>query len=127
MATDVSLTRHDTHLFVHLQGDPLAPEERLAILTRSLQEVADSDLDIVYYEDTRGVQPPTPLQYISRANFVSTSDFRQRIAYVPPEQMPEENLEFARNVAENQGLELKVFSNVDDAISWIEHREDRGA
>ena len=124
MTTEVSMTRRDAYLFVHMQGEPLTPEERRSTLTRVLDEVADSDLDIVVHEETCGVQPPTAWQYISRANFVATSDFRQRIAYVPPEQMPPDKLEFVVNAARNHGLEIRIFSSVQDAIKWIESRED---
>ena len=94
MTAEVSITRRDAYLFVHVQGDPLTPEERQSMLARMLNEAAQSNLDIVAHEETCGVQPPTAMQYISRANFAGTSDFRNRIAYVPPAQMPTDNLEF---------------------------------
>jgi hypothetical protein len=125
MTAEVSMTRRDAYLFVHVQGEPLTPEERQSTLTRMLDEVAESDLDIVVQEETCGVQPPTAWQYISRANFLGTSDFSQRIAYVPPKQMPPDKREFIVNAARNEGLEIRVFSRVEDAIKWIENREDK--
>jgi hypothetical protein len=124
MTAEVSMTRRDAYLFVHVQGEPLTPEERQSTLTRMLDEVAESDLDIVIHEETFGLQPPDALQYISRANFLGTSDFSQRIAYVPPEQMPPDKLEFVVTAARNHGREIRVFSSVEDAIKWIESRED---
>ena len=127
MTAEISMTRRDTYLFVHIQGDPLTPEERRSTAARVLEEVADSNLDIVYHEDTHGVHPPTGWDYIARANFIATSDSRQRIAYVPPRQMPPEKIEFAQNVAKNQGLMIRIFSCVEDAIEWIGGREDDSA
>ena len=120
MAAEVAITQRDKYLFVHIQGDPLTLEERQSMVARTLGEAAASNLDIVVHEETSGVLPPTADQHISRANFLGTSDFRHRIAYVPSKQMPPEVLEFAINAARNQGRELRIFSRLEDAIKWIE-------
>ena len=124
MAAKVSMSHRDAYLFVHIQGDPLTPEERRSTAAKVLDEIADGNLDIVYHEDTHGVQPPSAWDYIARANFIATSDSRQRIAYVPPKQMPPEKIEFAQNVAKNQGLMVRVFACVEDAIQWVESSQD---
>ncbi len=120
MAREISITHQDLYVLVHVQGEPLTPEDRLSAFARVLGEAAESNLDIVVHEDTRGVQPLTPVEYFGRANFLATSDFKKRIAYVPPAEMPRDKRELIVNAARNEGHEVKIFSKVDDAISWIE-------
>ena len=124
MASEVSITRRDAYLFVHVQGDPLTPEERRPFAAKILGDAAKSNLDIVVHEDTSGVQPLTAMEYICRANYLGTSDFRKRIAYVPPAEMPPDKREFIANAARTEGHEVRLFSRVEDAIAWIECRED---
>ncbi len=124
MAAEISITRRDAYLFVHVQGDPMTPDERESAVVRMLGEAAEAKLDIVIHEDTQGVQPPTPLHYIGQANFLGASKFRKRIAYVPPAGMPRDNREFVVNAARNAGHEVKLFTRLEDATKWIEGHED---
>ena len=124
MAAEVSINHRDAYLFVHIQGDPLTPEERRSVVAKILGDAAKSNLDIVVHEDTSGVQLLTAVEYIGRANYLATSDFRKRIAYVPPAEMPPDKREFIPNAARNEGHEVRLFSRVEDAIKWIECRGD---
>ena len=124
MASEISITRRDAFLFVHIQGDPVTGEERLSLFARMLGEAADANLDIVVHEDTPGAQPLTAERYIARANFLGTSDFRKRIAYVPPPGFPTDICELIENAAWNHARRIRLFSRVEDAIEWIEGRED---
>ena len=126
MAYEVTVTHQDAYMFVHVQGDPLTLEERRSTVAKILTEAAESNLDIVVHEDTSGVQLLAAVEYIGRANYLGTSDFRKRIAYVPPVEMPPDTREFIANAARNQGHEVRLFSGVEDAIRWIELREDDG-
>ena len=85
-----------------------------------LTEAAESNLDIVVHEDTHGLQLVTPTEYFGRANFLATSDFRKRISYVPPPEMPSETRELITNAAWNHGRRVRLFARVMDAIKWIE-------
>lgn len=120
MTADVSITRRDVYLFVHVEGDPLTLEERQSMVAKVLTEAAESNLDIVVHEDTHGLLLLTPVEYFGRANFLATSDFRKRIAYVPPPEMPSETRELITNAARNQGHQVRLFARVKDAIKWIE-------
>ena len=124
MASDISITRRDAFLFVHIQGDPVTGEDRLSLFARMLGEAANANLDIVVHEDTPGAQPLTAERYIARANFLGTSDFRKRIAYVPPAGFPTDICELIENAAWNHARRIRLFSRVEDAIEWIEGRED---
>ena len=124
MASEISITRRDAFLFVHIQGDPVTGEERLSLFARMLGEAADANLDIVVHEDTPGAQPLTAAEYIARSNFLGTSDFRKRIAYVPPPGFSTDTCELIENAAWNYGRRIRLFSRVEDAIEWIEGRED---
>jgi hypothetical protein len=124
MASEVSVTRRDAYLFIHVQGDPVTPEERRSIVARTLGEAAELNLDIVVHEDTHGLQPLTAVEYFARANFLGTSDFKKRIAYVPPEGMPPDIRGLISNAARSEGREVRLFSHVEDAIKWIECRQD---
>ena len=124
MASEVSLTRHDGYLFVHLEGDPVTGEERLSLFAKMLTEAADGNLDLVIHEDTPGGQPLTAEQYITRANFLGTSEFKNRIAYVPPPGFPPETCELIENAAWNHGRRVRAFFDVEDAILWIESHAD---
>ena len=124
MASEISITRRDAFLFVHIQGDPVTGEERLSLFARMLGEAADANLDIVVHEDTPGAQPLTAEKYIARANFLGTSDFRKRIAYVPPPGFPTDTCELIENAAWNHARRIRLFSLVEDAIEWIQGRED---
>ena len=121
MASKISIARL---LFVHIQGDPVTGEERRSLFARMLGEAADANLDIVVHEDTPGAKPRTAAEYIARANFLGTSGFRKRIAYVPPPGFPNEICELIENAAWNYGRRIRLFSRVEDAIEWIESRED---
>ena len=124
MASEISITRRDAFLFVHIQGDPVTGEERLSLFARMLGEAADANLDIVVHEDTPGAQPLTAERYIARANFLGTSDFRKRIAYVPPPGFPNNICELIENAAWNHARRIRLFSRIEDAIVWIEGGED---
>jgi hypothetical protein len=105
----------------------LTLEEKRSMLVSMLGEAAESNLDIVLHEDTSGAQPSTAMEHIGRANLLGTSDFRKRIAYVPPARFPPGKHEFIENLAKNHGHEVRVFSHVEDAIKWIEcHEADTG-
>ena len=121
MASEISIARL---LFVHVQGDPVTGEERRSLFVRMLDEAADADLDIVIHEDVLGAQPLTATEYINRAHFLGTSSFKKRIAYVPPAGFPPNTCELIENAAWNEGKRIRLFSRVDDAIEWIEGRED---
>jgi hypothetical protein len=121
MAIEISITRL---LFVHIQGDPVTGEERRSLLVRMLGEAADANLDVVVHEDTPGAQPRTAAEYIARANFLGTSGFRKRIAYVPPPGFTTDTYKLIENAAWNEGKRVRLFSRVADAIEWIEGRED---
>ena len=120
MTAEVSITRRDVYLFVHVEGDPLTLEERQSMVAKVLTEAAESNLDIVVHEDTHGLLLLTAVEYFGRANFLATSDFRKRIAYVPPPEMPPETRELITNAARNQGHQVRLFARVKDAIKWIE-------
>jgi len=120
MASEISITRL---LFVHIQGDPLTGEERWSLFERMLGEAADANLDIVIHEDTPGTQPNTAAEYIARANFLGTTRFRKRIAYVPQPGFPPETCELIENAAWNEGKRVRLFTRVSDAIEWIEGQE----
>jgi hypothetical protein len=124
MASEISITRRDTFLFVHIQGDPVAGKERLSLFARMLGEAADANLDIVVHEDTPGAQPLAAVEYIARANFLGTSDLKKRIAYLPPPGFSTNTCELIENAAWNHGKRVRLFSRVEDAIDWIEGRED---
>ena len=121
MASKISIARL---LFVHIQGDPVTGEERRSLFARMLGEAADANLDIVVHEDTPGAQPLTAEGYIARANFLGTSDFRKRIAYVPPPGFSTDTCELVENAAWNEGKSVRLFTRVEDAIEWIEGRGD---
>ncbi len=124
MATEISIERRDAFLFVHIQGDPVTGEERRSALARMLGEGVEANLDIVIHEDTPGGQPLTADEYIARANFLGTSNFRKRIAYVPPPGFSPDTCELIENAAWNAGKKFRPFSRVEEAIRWIEGRED---
>jgi hypothetical protein len=124
MASEVSITRRDAYLFVHVQGDPLTKEERRSTAVRMLDEAIEANLDIVIHEDTPGGQPFTAAEYVGRANFLATTDFRKRIAYVPPAGMPFDTYELIENAAWNLGKKVRLFSRLKDAIKWIESPEE---
>ena len=124
MASEISITRRDAFLFVHIQGDPVTGEERRSLFARMLDEAADANLEIVVHEDTPVAQPLTAEKYFARANFLGTSDFRKRIAYVPPPGFSSDTCELIENAAWNYGRRIRLFSRVEDAIEWIEGRED---
>ncbi len=124
MAAEVDITRQDSYLFVHVQGDPLTPEERQPFAAKILGDAAKSNLDIVVHEDTRGMQQLTVVEYIGRANYLGVSEFKKRIAYVPPAELPREKREFIANAAWNEGRKVRLFSRVEDAIAWIKCPED---
>jgi hypothetical protein len=118
MASEISV-----FLFVHIQGDPVTGEERLSTFGKILGQANEANADIVIHDDTPGA-PLTPVEYISRANYLGTSNFKKRIAYVPPPVFSTNTCELIENAAWNYGRKVRLFSRVDDAIDWIEGRED---
>ena len=124
MASEISIERRDAFLFVHIQGDPLIGEERRSAFARVLCEAAEADVDIVIHDDASGAQPLTATDYLARAHYLGISDFKKRIAYVPPPGFPPSTCELIKNAAWNEGRKVRLFSCVEDAIRWIEGRED---
>ena len=118
MASEIS-----TFLFVHIQGDPLTGDERLSAFGKILGQAAEANVDIVIHDDTPGA-PLTPVEYITRAHYLGVSDFKKRIAYVPPPGFPPSTCELIENAAWNHARKVKLFSRVEDAIRWIEGREN---
>jgi hypothetical protein len=90
-----------------------------------LEEATNGNLDVVIHEDTPGAQPRTATEYIARGNFLGTTSFRKRIAYVHPG-FSDDTCELIENLAWNHGRKVRLFSQVEDAIRWIEGREDDG-
>jgi hypothetical protein len=125
MASEISITHRHAFLIGHIQGDPLTGEERHSLLVRMLEEATNGNLDVVIHEDTPGAQPRTATEYIARANFLGTTGFSKRIAYVHPG-FSDDTCELIENAAWNHGRKVKLFSQVEDAIRWIEGREDDG-
>ena len=123
MASEISIEPRDAFLFVHIQGDPLLGEERRSAFARVLSQADEANVDIVIHDDTPGV-PLTPVEYITRAHYLGVSDFKKRIAYVPPPGFPPSTCELIKNAAWNYGRKVRLFSCVEDAIRWIEGRED---
>ena len=124
MASEISIKRRDAFLFVHIQGDPVTGKERLSAFGRLLGEAAEANVDIVIHEDTPGAIPLAAAEYIARANYLGTSSFRRRIAYVPQPGFPPNTSELIENAAWNHARKVRLFSRVEDAIRWIEGRED---
>lgn len=124
MPYDISMERQATYLLVHIQGDPMTPEERRDAVSKVIGKAIELDVDVVVQEETRGMHPLTALEYFARANFLGTSGFRRRIAYVPPVKLASDKSELLTNAAWNQGRVVRVFSRVGDAIVWIESSED---
>ena len=115
MASEIS-----AFLFVHIQGDPLTGDERRSAFGKVLSQAAEADVDIVIHDDT----PLTAVEYFARANYLGISDFRKRIAYVPPPGFSTDTCELIENAAWNHARKVKLFSRVEDAIRWIGGRKD---
>jgi hypothetical protein len=110
-------------LFVHIHGDPVTGDERRSALGKVLNQAVEANVDIVIHDDTPGA-PLTPVEYIARANYLGTSDFRKRIAYVPPPGFSTDTCELIENAAWNYARKVRLFYRVEDAIDWIEGRDD---
>lgn len=123
MATEITTTHRNSYLFSHIQGDALTNEERHRLLVKLLEEAAREDLDIVIHEDTPDATPRTATEYVARANFLGTSGFKKRIAYVHPG-FSDDTCEFIANVAWNHGRKVSLFAREKDAIRWIEAQEE---
>ena len=123
MATDISFTHRDTFLLCHIQGDPLTDEERHSVLVQMIDEATKDNLDILVHEDTPGAQPRTATEYIARANFLGTTGFKKRIAYVHPG-FSDDTCELIENAAWNYGRKVRLFSELEIATRWIESQED---
>ena len=102
-------------------------QERHAAFAEVLGKAAEANVDLVIHEDTPGGQPLTAVEYLNRAHFLGTSSFRKRIAYVPPTGFPPNTCELIENAAWNHGKRVRLFSRLEDAILWIENREDDSA
>lgn len=124
MASEISITPRDAFLLVYIQGDPLIGEERQSAFGKVLEEAVEANVDIVIHEVAPGAQPLTAVEYIARANYLGTSKFQKRIAYVPPPGFTADTRQLIENAAWNHGRRVRLFSRVEDAIKWIEGRED---
>ena len=49
MPTEISFTREDLFLLVHIQGDPVVGEERLSLFAKMLREASEADLDLLIH------------------------------------------------------------------------------
>ena len=66
-------------------------------------------MDIVIHEVAPGAQPLTAVEYIARANYLGTSKFQKRIAYVPPPGFTSDTRELIENAAWNHGKRVRLF------------------
>ena len=124
MAGKVQTTRQDTHLLVHVKGDPLSPEEVKTTLRTVLTQAAESNLNIVFLQESPGKLSASTLDFFSWANVIGASEFRNKIAVVFPKQMRPNNLEILEDAARNHGISVRLFFFMEEAVEWIAGGED---
>ena len=120
----VETTLYDTYLLVHLEGDPLSPEEIGATWRKILEQATESNLDIVILQESPLKLRPSILRLHGLTNFLSVSKFSNRIALVSPRQMHANDLEFFINASKNHGISARSFSSMEDAVTWIAGDKD---
>ncbi len=64
-------------------------------------------------------------QVASTVNFyyygelIHMSAFRNKLALVFPKEMHHDNLDFFETTAKNRGVNIELFSAIDEALNWI--------
>ena len=103
------------------QYDWLETRELLQSIAAKNRPPADHDLLI----DIRGIVGPR-LDYVDVFNIVTMmqgyqASFRNRIAFLVRPDALIDNIKFGELCAKNRGLTVRIFTNFEEAISWLMH------
>lgn len=123
MAGEAEITLRDTYVLVHVQGDPLLAREIELTLLKATEQANDSNLDIIIFREAPVKQHASVIDFYYYAQSVRKSGFRKKLAVVFPEEMHHDNLDFFVTASRNQGINIRLFSSMEPALTWIDREK----
>ena len=120
MAGEAKITIHDRYVLVSVKGEPLLPQEIKSKLVQAVKKAIESQLSIIINREVPVKQHASVIDFYYYAEFLGGYAFLDKLALVFPEEMHHDNLDFFESAARNRGINLKLFSKMEDALHWIE-------
>jgi hypothetical protein len=116
---EARITQNDKCVLVHVQGEPLSPQEIRSTLLIAVKKALESQLCIIIHREVPVKQRASIVNFYYYAKSISESKFRNRLALVFPEEMHHDNLDFFVTTSKNRGINLRLFSKMENATTWI--------
>jgi hypothetical protein len=119
MLGEAIITQNDKHVLIHVRGDPLSPQEIRSTLSNAVSKALESNLCIIIHREAPVKQRASTVDFYYYAKSLSESKFRNKLALVFPEEMHHDNLKFFETTSRNRGINLILFSKLENATNWI--------
>jgi hypothetical protein len=119
MVKEAETTFHEKYVLITVIGDPRLPQEIQSLLTTAVEQANESNLNIVIHRELPVKQIASTIDFYQYAVSLGKSRFRNKLALVFPEEMHHDNLDFFETTSRNRGINFKLFSKLEEALSWI--------
>ncbi len=120
MASEITVEVFDTYVYMSIKGEAGSPDlvktQLDEILTLSIKE----NKHLILHRQTSVTLEISVFDMYYLAKMISESSFSKMIALVFPEDMQFQNLDFFETSANNRGITAKLFTELEDAINWLE-------
>ena len=120
MPGEARIIVHNKYVLIHVQGDPLSPQDIETTLTKAVEQAIESELNIIIHREMPPVKQLTStVDFYYYGELLDKSSFRNKLALVFPEKMHHDKLRFFQTTAKNRGINIGLFSAIDEALNWI--------
>ena len=117
----VSLTENDTYLYVKLEGEILSPEAIGETIAKVTNICTEKNKHALVHRITETKQPASMTDFYGFSQYLEKHWPRsQKVAIVYPESMIKGIMDFFEIASQNRGINVKLFSSLKDAESWIQ-------
>lgn len=123
MSGQIKIKRHKDYFLVHVKGDPLSPHEIESALSKVVAQAIESHLSIIIQREMPVKQRASTIDFYLYAKSLRRSEFRGKLALAFPKEMHHDNLDFFEATARNRGINLTLFSTMEEAVNWITGHE----
>jgi len=113
---------HDKYVLLLVEGKALPKHEIEPILQDAIETAVNSNLAIIIYRETPYNQLITVIDLYYLVDLMHDGRFRGNLAIVFPDEIYE-NMSFFETTARNRGFNVRLFSQMQDALKWIDNNK----
>ena len=113
------ITVQDRYVLMHVEGDPMPPQDIKLALSKAVYQAVKHDLPIMIVREKPVQLIASNVDFFQYGKFLQMSPFKNRLALVFPEEMHHDNLSFFEATVRNRGINVKLFSTINEARNWI--------